>query len=252
MVGDFACFVESGRPVGVVQVHGELTLATAPRLRTAVHKCLAEQPDAVVIDLSGMTAAQDTVLTLFPALARTAIVFAGASVLLTTPSGSLRERLAEAAVTRLLPVYPSMAESLAQAHHVRSPGRVRQRLACDLTAAETARQLTCHACRQWGLDGLADRAAVIVTELVANAVLHARTDLVLSVATLGPHLYIGVYDACGSPARLGGTPGCDGEPGRGLLVVEAMAAEWGNVPTAGGKVVWAALAIGAQTPLETW
>jgi hypothetical protein len=93
---------------------------------------------------------------------------------------------------------------------------------------------------------------VIVTELVANAVLHARTDLVLSIATLGRHLYIGVYDTCGRPARLGGPAGCDGEPGRGLLVVEALAAEWGNVPTAGGKVVWAALAIGAQTSPEAW
>jgi hypothetical protein len=129
---------------------------------------------------------------------------------------------------------------------VRSPRRVRRWLVGDHTAAETARQLTHRACQQWGLADLADRAAVIVTELVANAVLHARTDLVLSIATLGRYLYIGVYDACGSPARLIG-PGSDGRPGRGLLIVEALATGWGNVPTAGGKVVWAALAIATHT-----
>jgi len=33
----------------------------------------------------------------------------------------------------------------------------------------------------------------------------------------------------------------DEEPGRGLLIVEGLAAAWGCVHSAGGKVVWATL-----------
>jgi hypothetical protein len=247
VVGEFACSVEAGRPVGVVRVCGPLNFGTAPRLRSAVHKCLAEQPDAVVIDLSEMTAEQNVVLTLFPTLARAAMVFAGASVLLATPSRQLRDRLAEGAGTRRMFVYPSVAEALARARQARSPRRIRRRLAGDSAATESARRLARRACQQWGLADLAGRTAVVVTELVANVVLHAGTDLVLCMATRGRYLYIAVYDGSVRLARLSGPQGpC--EPGRGLMVVDSLAAAWGCVPTAGGKVVWVALSTASRGP----
>lgn len=88
-----------------------------------------------------------------------------------------------------------------------------------------------------GLAHLADTAALLVSELVANAVLHSGTPLEVVVRCDADRVRIEVHD--GNPvlpvrkhySTMSGT-------GRGLLLVERMAAEWGSERTDGGKVVW--------------
>lgn len=88
-----------------------------------------------------------------------------------------------------------------------------------------------------GLDHLAYTATLLVSELVANAVLHTGTPLEVVVATGADRVRVEVHD--GNPhlpvrkrySNLSGT-------GRGLLLVERMAAEWGADRTATGKRVW--------------
>ena len=89
-----------------------------------------------------------------------------------------------------------------------------------------------------GLDDLAYTATMLVSELVANAILHTGTRLTVVVAPDGDRVRIEVHD--GSPqlpvrkhySNMSGT-------GRGLMLVERMAATWGTDRTAGGgKVVW--------------
>lgn len=83
-------------------------------------------------------------------------------------------------------------------------------------------------------------AALVVSELAANAVLHATTDFTVRVAVSDSLVRIEVAD--GSPLLPTPKDHGDGAPtGRGLKIVERLSARWGAEPTADGKVVWAEL-----------
>ncbi|MEV7784611.1 ATP-binding protein [Streptomyces sp. NPDC088106] len=93
-------------------------------------------------------------------------------------------------------------------------------------------------------DDLAATASLLAAELTANAVLHGRVRgrAARLVVTLdATAVRVEVTDARGErlPAK---SPSEDGESGRGLLLVEALADDWGVRPhPPGGKTVWAAL-----------
>ncbi|WP_306189096.1 ATP-binding protein [Streptomyces sp. MK5] len=124
------------------------------------------------------------------------------------------------------------------------------RIECGREGFARARAFTRRTLSDWSLDHCGDDAAVVVTELAANAATHAvpfapegRTDVWLGLALDGAHLLLTVSDPCGSrpvPARPAG-PGL-AEHGRGLGIVEALAEEWGWTPRPPqGKTVWARL-----------
>ncbi|WP_406399087.1 ATP-binding protein [Streptomyces sp. NBC_00879] len=123
-----------------------------------------------------------------------------------------------------------------------------QLLSSTRRGARLARLLTAQQLRTWGLPPhTIERAAHIVAELAANAVLHGqvrgrdfRLDLTL-LDTAPSTLRIGVTDARGEqlPARPTES-GATEESGRGLLLVAALADRWGTEPyPPGGKTVWA-------------
>jgi anti-sigma regulatory factor (Ser/Thr protein kinase) len=125
---------------------------------------------------------------------------------------------------------------------------------CPLRAGtaspRTARDFTLATLRTWGLTALCEDAAVIVSELVTNAVRHGRPlggpgePLVrLTLARHGGLLVCIVADAhAGEPSMRESDDAC--ENGRGLHVVEALSRVWGWTPLPGmGKAVWAALTI---------
>ena len=94
---------------------------------------------------------------------------------------------------------------------------------------------------QWGLPAeVAENALLVVEELVANVVDHARTPFRLTVDHTGPALHIAVHDGC--PGQLHARPfsACAGR-GRGLVLIAALASRWGCDRTSGGKTVWAVL-----------
>ena len=80
-------------------------------------------------------------------------------------------------------------------------------------------------------------AQLLASELVTNAVLHARTPLVLGVELDGPRLRVTVEDgSAGLPARRRASH--DATQGRGLVLVESLASAWGCDLTTRGKRVW--------------
>ncbi|MGZ5398753.1 MAG: ATP-binding protein [Nocardioides sp.] len=88
---------------------------------------------------------------------------------------------------------------------------------------------------------LADVAAVVVTELATNALLHARPPFAVTLAHAESRLVLGVLD--GSPVPPHVSPTADPmEMSRyGLPMVIHMSVDWGVTPgTTGGKTVWAA------------
>jgi anti-sigma regulatory factor (Ser/Thr protein kinase) len=84
-------------------------------------------------------------------------------------------------------------------------------------------------------------AALIVSELVTNALRHGEGSTVLRAALSPTQVQLSVTDAGdGKPRML--PPDPDRIGGLGLIVVDRVAAEWGVAPFPGGKTVWALLA----------
>ena len=109
----------------------------------------------------------------------------------------------------------------------------------ELVAA--VRAFTAGTLAEWELDRFQDDAALIVSELAANAVLHARTPMRLTLQSDGlSFLRIQVYDDNPRQPSLA-PPLVDAASGRGLPLVIALAREWGISSEQGGKTVWAEL-----------
>jgi anti-sigma regulatory factor (Ser/Thr protein kinase) len=84
-----------------------------------------------------------------------------------------------------------------------------------------------------------DDAALVLSELVGNAVRHGEGDrLQVHLRRRGDVLRIAVRDGSAvGPVPRDAT--VEDESGRGLLIIEALSHRWGWQPRPGGKVVWA-------------
>lgn len=81
------------------------------------------------------------------------------------------------------------------------------------------------------------RLATLVSELVTNAILHARTAFLVSVTIGEDAIRVAVSDGSTDlPAKR--SYGSDQPTGRGLHIVDAFADRWGVDPEAPGKTVW--------------
>jgi anti-sigma regulatory factor (Ser/Thr protein kinase) len=94
-----------------------------------------------------------------------------------------------------------------------------------------------------------DTAELLVSELVANAVIHGRSDLRLTVSATAARLLVEVEDGNERmPVLL--PDDVDALSGRGLHLVQSASDEWGCRPVEGhgpvGKVVWFALDRGTR------
>lgn len=114
-------------------------------------------------------------------------------------------------------------------------------LSATRRGARLARLLAVEQLRSWGLP--LDAAAHVVAELAANAALHARVpgrDFRLAMTADADTLRIEMIDARADRLPAVQHRSSDGETGRGLLLVEALADRWGVASgPAACKTVWA-------------
>jgi two-component sensor histidine kinase len=82
-----------------------------------------------------------------------------------------------------------------------------------------------------------ETAALLVTELVTNAVLYSPGDHVTLTLLVEDEIEVSVWD---DDPRLIVLPDPvpDGLHGRGLLLVDHLATAWGSLPEGEGKTVW--------------
>lgn len=104
-----------------------------------------------------------------------------------------------------------------------------------------ARAFVGDALRHWGLVHLVDDAVAVVSELAANAVVHAGSDFTVGLSRRDGAVHVEVADSS-SEAPRSRDPGLSGN---GLPLVAAIADRWGHNLVAGGKVVWANLRLPA-------
>ncbi|MFJ6592012.1 ATP-binding protein [Streptomyces violaceusniger] len=98
----------------------------------------------------------------------------------------------------------------------------------------------------WGLIAVEDVALLVLSELITNAVRHARVpgrQIETRYLHQGDKLRLEVHDAADQLPKLR-TPTPESVRGRGLVLVETLADQWGVTPRAAvGKAVWAVLAL---------
>ncbi|MFC4499956.1 MULTISPECIES: ATP-binding protein [Streptomyces] len=115
----------------------------------------------------------------------------------------------------------------------------------DPGAVRTARRVVRSQLRGWGLDSLGDVTALLVSELVTNAMRHATGPVGLRMvrpAGLAGVLLVEVSDPLPDPPRER-DPRPDDESGRGLQLVASSSRRWGTRPGDGGKTVWFELTV---------
>ncbi len=107
-------------------------------------------------------------------------------------------------------------------------------------APAAARHFTVGTLRDWGAGDIADDAALAVTELATNAIVHAHSAFTILLSVRGDLVRISVRDARPLPAAPGAT--LAPAPLHGLGAVDALASRWG-VESLGnaGKTVWVEL-----------
>jgi anti-sigma regulatory factor (Ser/Thr protein kinase) len=154
-----------------------------------------------------------------------------------------------------------------------------QTLPSEPRTAGAARDLVRERFAQWDLVPLVDDVLLVVSELVTNAVLHARPPVTLSLACESGTVELAVADGDPRPptarprradlaadldqlreveadgavledrdARLHVGPAGAVAGGRGLLLVAALCDDWGVTRTAGGKAVWGR----CSAPADWW
>jgi hypothetical protein len=90
---------------------------------------------------------------------------------------------------------------------------------------------------------------LLSTEVITNAVRHTGAVCAVAVRWTGARVRVEVTDA--SPVRPEPRHGAlDAEGGRGLLLVDALAADWGSTHDPAGKVVW--FEVGARKQPPPW
>jgi serine phosphatase RsbU (regulator of sigma subunit)/anti-sigma regulatory factor (Ser/Thr protein kinase) len=89
----------------------------------------------------------------------------------------------------------------------------------------------------WGLEEVTFTTELLVSELVTNAIRHARPPIQLRMI-LDTMLSCEVSDASGTAPHHRRADRYD-EGGRGLMLVSRLAARWGTRPTGAGKTIWA-------------
>ena len=111
------------------------------------------------------------------------------------------------------------------------------RLAPRPASVPEARRFVMRCLERWSLDELCETAALLTSEVVSNAVLHARTEVVLTVADLGGGtLEVRVTDSS-SVAPVQRRHSADATTGRGIQLLEQLALEWEVLREAQGKTL---------------
>lgn len=244
------CRVLSRLPVAHVALYGTLDQTSAARMMVTLRDCLAEAPTMLIVDATHLVVGAGVALRPLVALVREARTWPGLPVAMCGAGPSTAAMIvAEARGEEGPDMYPDVTSATAAARGLPVSPREVLSLAPAPEAPARSRQFTHDTCALWGVGRVGGVAELVASELVTNAVIHARTPFTVTLRLADGRLHVAVRDGDPRP-MLRPSPGAGGGPhdehGRGLLLLDAMADAWGCSPTADGKVVWATIEVPAR------
>lgn len=228
--------METGQPFPVVRLSGVLDLDTVTEISSALGTGLADQPQALVIDVADLEVTDPAALALVTDVVQGAASWPASALVIYAPAASAAQWLPTG-----LPVRPSLGAALAALDGLPPMPRLSVALEPVMGAARRGRELVTEACLRWELPGLAGPACIVVTEMVNNVVAHARTAMIVRLAEHDGCLLVAVQDTDPIVPAFRGPVAPTSYGGRGLLLIDSVSRRWGSLVFIGGKVVWAVL-----------
>ncbi len=226
--------------VAVLELTGQL-VDGVEELDRAVRLALAENPRAVVCDLTGVaTGTALDGLTLLASCGGYVRDWPAISVAVACPDGRVCQTLRPLPAGGYLTLTGSVRAALSAVLATPAPLVRSLGLEPHPRAARAGRDFVTRALLDWHRITCIPAARLAVSELVTNAIVHAGTDIELSIAAYRDTLRVTVRDhSAAQPVRQVARLAIHG---RGLGIVADVSRAWGVLPAAdGGKVVWAVL-----------
>ncbi|TDO40382.1 hypothetical protein C8E87_4096 [Paractinoplanes brasiliensis] len=246
MASELGHLVDRGSEYPLVRLTALRDAEAARTLRTALLDVLAEQPEAVLVDVGQLPLPAPETAAVLRELRDETADWPGAHLILCDARGG------EAWPGVGWPTWPSVPEATTALGKPDLDHRFTLELEPALGAARRARELITEACARWDRPDLAGPACIVVTELVNNVVVHARTPMVVLVATHGSGLSVAVRDRSTSVPTFSGSPvPPTSYGGRGMLLIDSVADRWGTLRLDDGKTVWALLSADGNEAHET-
>ncbi|HVM20758.1 MAG TPA: response regulator [Egibacteraceae bacterium] len=220
-------------------------VGTAADGREAVRVAAQQQPDLTLLDLSMPVLDGLEALPMIRARAPDGVVVVLSGLDADDVVATARERGAVGYLVKGIgpdDLVDELLTLLAEAHPQRRPApshdaRAHIELPAELRSGSQARRFVMGCLDDWELESLADTALLLTTELVTNAVLHAGTNVGVTVRCTHGRLRVEVGDT-GPGALIMRRSGADATTGRGLQLMEALAHRWGTSTLDSGKLVW--------------
>lgn len=133
------------------------------------------------------------------------------------------------------------------------PRQYRLRLPATPLAAGRARKEVGETIAAWAIDVDREAAVLLTSELVANAVLHDGGGAIsLTISCCQCQFRVDVHDTSHNPPLPARRTPPESETGRGLMLVDSLADQWGYYRTAEGKGVFFTLTLapGRRPPAD--
>jgi anti-sigma regulatory factor (Ser/Thr protein kinase) len=213
------------------------------RLGRGVCAAIRQRPSAVVVDLSRLT----------PVCVLSALALGlgrrrhGVRVLARVPASLRGLHRVPGVTSDPLPAALAALPGLGQA-----TARVGARFEPDASVPGAVRAIVSQAVSTWHLGHLETEAQLVASELVSNAVEHARTPVEFRLVRTWYGLCIAVGDGDPSPPMTpASTPGGRlSSRGSGLAIVARVSARWGYLIGTADKIVWAMVRDTLALPVE--
>ena len=226
----------------VLAASGELSARSAAVLARELAKVLLDA-GRVVLDVRGLRARWAPALQVIPSTLACVGGWPRARLVLFGASDELQAQLRELDIPDSVPVVGDVMSARDRLH--RRPSRICRSLNLPLEprAPRMSRVFVGAACEDWGVETVYDDAATVATELVANAVEHARTESRVVVTLDRQGLTVAVRDERPGEIVQLRTVDPSRRRGHGLVVVAGLSTTWGVTQHESGKTVWALLPV---------
>ncbi|WP_229071392.1 ATP-binding protein [Actinoplanes sp. DH11] len=227
--------VDRDQAYPLVRLTGVLDENTAGPIRSVLLDVLADQPEAVVVDVAELHVTHPGAVAAFRGVLDETRDWPGAHLALTGA--------ADAATWRPSgwPVWPDPAGAFGALGDPEPGHRISLHLEPLPGAARQSREVITEACGRWDQPELTGNACIVATEMVNNVVAHARTPMTVLLALDGDTMSVAVRDGSAVVPRFTGPVAPTSYGGRGLLLIDSVSSRWGHLALADGKVVWARL-----------